>query len=279
MGGLSGKVAVVTGAARQRGIGRAIALRLAKEGAAVVVTGRHRAPADLPENERKSGWQGVASVAQDIDTAGGKALAVEADLTKADDVAALAAQTKSTFGRCDILVNNAGHASDAGAAPILDMDPAVWYDTVDVNLNALYLVTRDLGRIIRDGKQGGAIVNISSMAGRRGLADYGAYCATKFGVVGFTQQLALELAKDGIRVNCVAPGSHSTDMMDGTLGRMSRRFNVGVDDARNQIKTLVPMGRQGLVEELAAAVAFLCGPDASYITGQTLNVDGGLQMN
>lgn len=277
MADLTGKVALVTGAARKRGLGRAIALRLARDGADVVVTGR---PGSAPtQAEQESGWAGLASMAQEIEALGKRALGVEADVTKAADVSAMAAAVQERFGRVDILVNNAGHASGAGAARILDMDDSLWYDTVDVNLNGVYLVTKAIGRLMRSAGNGGAIINISSLAGRRALPDYGAYCATKFAVVGFTQQLATELAADGIRVNCIAPGSHSTDMMDGTLARTSQTYNIAVGDALEAIKQVVPMGRQGLAEELAAAAAFLAGQDASYITGQTLNVDGGAQMN
>lgn len=279
MDNLAGKVAVVTGAARKRGLGRAIALRLAQDGADLVITGRPTAQSQPNAAEEAAGWQGLESLAEEIKGLGRKALTVYADVTKAADTQGLATKIMSTFGRADILVNNAGDASNAGDARILDMEDAIWYRTIDVNLNGVYLVTKAVGGLIRSGGDGGSIINISSLAGRRGLPDYGAYCATKFGVIGMTQQLALELAADGIRVNCIAPGSHSTDMMDGTLGRTADQYGIGMEDALNQIKTVVPMGRQGLASELAAAVSFLAGPDASYVTGQTLNVDGGAQMN
>ncbi|MGB1141602.1 MAG: SDR family NAD(P)-dependent oxidoreductase, partial [Halioglobus sp.] len=126
---------------------------------------------------------------------------------------------------------------------------------------------------------GGTIVMIASAAGRVGLRDYGAYCASKFGVVGFTQQLALELAGTGIRVNCISPGSHDTDMMDGTIERASEHYSLPDGAFREQLENYIPMGRQGRVEELAAAVSFMCSSDASYITGQTLNVDGGMRLD
>lgn len=274
---LEGKVAVVTGAARKRGLGRAIALRLAQEGAEVVVTGR---PGSAPNAaEKEAGWLGLPSLVAEIEALGRSALAVETDVTKKADTDVLADAVKERFGKVDILINNAGHASGAGSTRILDMDDGLWFETVDVNLNGVYLVTKALGRMMREAGEGGAIVNISSLAGRRGLPDYGAYCATKFAVIGFTQQLAVELAGDNIRVNCIAPGSHSTDMMDGTLGRTSDAYGISAEQALGAIKQVVPMGRQGLAEELAAATVFLAGPDASYVTGQTLNVDGGAQLN
>lgn len=278
MRGLNGKVAVVTGAARHRGIGRAIALRLAEEGCDVVVTGYPRDPATYPEAERAMDWRGVTSVVDEIEAMGRRALAVEGDVADADEVAAMTEAIEERFGRCDVLVNNAALPSEAGKSPVLDMDPDVWYRNVDVNLNGLYHVTRDVGRLMRAGG-GGSIVNISSMAGRAGLANYGAYCATKWAMIGLTQQLALELASDGIRVNCICPGSTDTDMMDGTFRRTSDVVGVSFDKVKAGVARQVPLGRQGAAEEQAAAVAFLASDDASYITGQTLNVDGGLRMD
>ena len=279
MADLTGKVALVSGAARYRGLGRAIALRLAQDGADLVVTGRRRSPDTLPENEQQMGWTGVASLATEIEAIGRQALAIEADVTAKEQVEQLVEAAKDRFGRIDILVNNAGVPSGAGDAPILDMDDQLWYDTVDVNLNGVYLITKAAGRLMRDRGEGGSIINISSTAGRRGIPDYGAYCATKFGVVGFTQQLATELARHNIRVNCIAPGSHATDMMDGTIGRTAAKFGVSTDQITAGIRSASLMGRQGLPSELAASVSFLAGEDSSFVTGQTLNVDGGAHMS
>jgi 3-oxoacyl-[acyl-carrier protein] reductase/meso-butanediol dehydrogenase/(S,S)-butanediol dehydrogenase/diacetyl reductase len=221
----------------------------------------------------------VASVAEEIRAMGRGALAVDCDVSEQGDVESMVRAVEREFGRLDVIVNNAALPSGAGAAPILDMDDAVWYRTVDVNLNGVYLVTKHGGRLMRAGGRGGCIVNISSMAGRQGLPFYGAYCATKWGLIGLTQQLAMELAGDRIRVNCVCPGSTDTDMMDGTFGRNGRRLNVDAEAARRGTIARIPWGRQGDPAEQAAAVAFLASDDASYITGQTLNVDGGLRMD
>ena len=279
MKNLLGKVALVTGASRYRGLGRAIALRLALDGASLVVTGRARAKEDRPINEKEMNWKGVRSLADEIKKNGGNAVAVEGDVTQESDVKAIVKSASEAFGKLDIIVNNAGVPSGAGAAPILDMDNELWYSTVDANLNSVYLVTKHGGRLIRSAGNGGSIINISSTAGRRGIPDYGAYCATKFAMVGFTQQLAIELAKENIRVNCIAPGSHSTDMMDGTIGRTADRFGLEKEAVTERIKQSAPMGRQGLPSELAASVAFLAGDDSSFVTGQTLNVDGGAHMS
>jgi len=279
MRGLKGKRALVTGAGRHRGIGRAIALRLAEEGADVAVTGYPRDPATYPDHERQINWQGAASVAAEIEALGQRSVAVEGDVSNPDDVATLVNRVTSTLGGIDVLVNNAAVASEAGVATVLDMDEALWFRTVDVNLNGLYLVTRDVGRVMREQGTGGAIVNMSSLAGRMGLPAYGAYTATKWAMIGLTQQLALELAGDRIRVNCICPGSTDTDMMDGTFRRSAEQAGRPFDTWKQRTAASVPWGRQGLPEEQAAAVAFLASDDAGYITGQTINVDGGLRMD
>ena len=277
--GLTGKVALVTGAARYRGIGRAIALRLADDGADIVICGRPRSPESYPKHEQEIGWLGLESLAKEIQQKGRRALPLECDVTQKNQVAAMINSIASQFGRLDIIVNNAGVPSDAGASPILDTDEDIWYQTMDVNVNGVFLVSKYGGRLMRDSNNGGAIVMIASLAGRVGLEDYGAYCASKFGVIGFTQQLALELAKTGIRVNCVSPGSHDTDMMDGTIARATEKHQLPDGSFREQLENFIPMGRQGDVSELASVVSFMCSKDASYVTGQTINVDGGARMD
>ena len=276
MASLPGCVVLVTGAARLRGIGRAIALRCAADGADVVVTGLTRDPARLPPHEQEIGWQGVESVAEEIRAMGRKALGLVCDVTRTDQIADCVSRAERELGAITGLVNNAGIASEAAAAPILDMDDALWDATININLNGVYHMTRAVGRSMRAQARGGAIVNISSLAGRFGFANYGGYCASKFAVVGLTQQLALELAQHHIRVNCICPGSIDSDMLDGTMGRKAKLAGKSVEEFKAGYNLgIIPMNRRGTPAEQAAAVSFLLGPDASYITGQTLNVDGG----
>lgn len=278
MGSLDGKVALVTGAGRQRGIGRAAALRLAKQGAFVVVSARPREPDSYPSLERIAGWRGAQSVVDEIVAAGGQGLALSCDVSSREDVEAMVSQIINDCGRIDILVNNAGVPSEAGSAPIVGLDDAVWNETIDINLSGVYRVSKACAAEMIKTGDGGAIVNISSTAGRKGMPNLGAYCASKFGVVGLTQQMAVELAEHGIRVNCVCPGATDTDMVDGTISRSAAAAGMHRDAILAAVMATIPMGRQGGVDEQAAAIAFLAGPDASYITGQTLNVDGGACM-
>ena len=275
---LKDRVAFVTGAGRYRGIGRAIVLRLAEEGADVVIAGRPRDPDSFPLHEREMAWQGVESVAEEVRELGRRAIAVNCDVTSKEDIQEAVVQAVSQFGKINILVNNAALPSEAGAAPILEMSDENWYETVNVNLHGLYHVIRHVGReMVKSG--GGSIINISSTAGRIGIPNYGAYCATKWAMHGLTQQLALELVKENIRVNIVCPGSTDTDMMDGTFGRYDDVAGLEPGTSKRSIRQRLLMGRQATVEEQAAVVAFLASDDSSYMTGQALNVDGGSRMD
>jgi 3-oxoacyl-[acyl-carrier protein] reductase/meso-butanediol dehydrogenase/(S,S)-butanediol dehydrogenase/diacetyl reductase len=277
MAGLEGRVALVTGAARERGIGRAIAVRLARDGADLVVSGVRRAPEDFPEAEKRSGWRGLASVAEEAEALGRRALALEADVTRKADVQALVERTLQAFGRIDILVNNAG-AAFCGDRALWEIDDEEWYRVIDVNLNGVYLCCKAVAPVMIEAGRGGRIINLSSAAGRVGIPFYGAYCASKFGVVGLTQMLALELAPHRVTVNAVAPGTTDTDMMDGTFGRMARKMGMEFGQVKGGVSLGVPLGRQAKPEEIAGAVAYLASDDAAYVTGQTLNVTGGTPM-
>jgi len=276
--GLEGKVAIVTGAARHRGIGRAIAMRLAEDGADVVVVGSTRRPGDFPDDERAIGWQGVASVAEEAERLGRRALAIDADLTRPADADRIVAETLDRLGRVDIVVNNAGLAY-CGEKNLWEIPDDEWYRVIDVNLNGVYLLTSRALRHMISAGDGGRIINISSTAGRMGVPQYGAYCATKWGIVGLTQMLALEAAPHHVTVNCIAPGSVDTDMMDGTFRNMATRFNSEAATIKQLALRSIALGRQGRPADIAAAVAFFASDDAAWITGQTLNVNGGTPMN
>ncbi len=244
---LAGQVAIVTGASR--GIGRAIALALAAEGAKVAV------------NYASSSGAADAVVAE-IAGAGSEAIALQADVSKADQVDALFNAVMEKWGRVDVLVNNAGITRDT---LLLRMKPEDWQAVIDLNLTGVFLCTRAASKIMLKQKSG-RIVNISSVVGLMGNPGQANYSAAKAGVIGFTKSVAKELAPRGITVNAIAPGFIATDMTHGL-------------DSDGILK-MIPLGRYGQAEEVAGATRFLAAdPAAAYITGQVLNVDGGMVMD
>ena len=245
---LQDKIAIVTGAGR--GIGRGIALELASQGAKVVVN--FSRSADAAE-------QAVA----EISAAGGEAIAVQGDVANAAQVEALIKTTQEKFGRVDILVNNAGVTRDK---LILRMTEEDWDAVLDTNLKGAFLCARYAAPVMVKQKSG-VIVNVGSVIGKVGGAGQVNYAASKAGLVGLTKSLAKELGGRNIRVNAVAPGFIETDMTDFMK-----------EDQRETLIKQIPLGRLGAVEDVARVVAFLCGPDAAYIQGEVLSIDGGLFM-
>jgi 3-oxoacyl-[acyl-carrier protein] reductase len=268
-GSLSGKVAVITGAGRYRGIGRHIALSLARSGADVVITGSGRSPDTFPEDEREMGWRDIDSVADEIKALGRLALPLVIDITKPGECDRLVSETTREFGRIDILVNNAAAGRGRDRVPLVDLEESEWRRVLSVNLDGTFLVTKAVGRALIEQGEGGRVVNISSVAGRQGIPSFGAYAVTKAGLILFTQVLAAELAPHKINVNCVCPGLTDTYRMED----ITRPGPI-----RDAVFATIPLRRAGEPEEVGELVAFLCGPDASYIHGQTINIDGGRLM-
>ncbi|HEY9852309.1 MAG TPA: 3-oxoacyl-[acyl-carrier-protein] reductase [Leptolyngbyaceae cyanobacterium] len=243
---LRGQVAIVTGASR--GIGRAIALALATEGANIAVN-------------YASSSTAAEEVVAEITGAGGNAVALQADVSKADQVEAMVNAVMEKWGRVDILVNNAGITRDT---LLLRMKPEDWQAVIDLNLTGVFLCTRAASKIMLK-QRSGRIINISSVAGQMGNPGQANYSAAKAGVIGFTKTIAKELASRNVTVNAVAPGFIATDMTS----------NLKADD----ILKYIPLGRYGQPEEIAGMVRFLAADSAAaYITGQVFNVDGGMVM-
>lgn len=263
---LKGKVAIVTGAGRLRGIGRAAAIALAKLGADVVVTGTGRKPENYPEDEKAIGWKDIESVAELIRAEGSKALALVADVTNEDHVKNMISKTIEEFGRIDILINNAAYARAEDRVPILDLDENVFQKVVDIKLTGTFLCTKGaVEHMIKQG-DGGKIVNISSTAGKKGSANFLAYNAGNFGVVGMTQSMARELGEYNINVNAVCPGAVDTSRMDV------------VRDDWDKMAAATPIGRNGSDKEGGDFCAYLCTEAASWIHGQSINQNGGSVM-
>ena len=275
---LDGKVAIVTGAGRMRGIGRAIAQRLAEDGADVVATAVARDPASMLDHERQAGWRGIVSVVDQIHALWRRSLALDVDVTKSEQVQEMVERTVSEMGRIDILVNNAGLALVSGKKNLWEMEDDEWIREIDVNLNGVYHCSKAVAKVLVEQGEGGRIINISSLAGRVAQPQYGGYTPAKFAVIGLTQMLALELAPHRVTVNAVCPGTTDTDMMDGTFRRTGERMGVPFEMIKQGVRQFVPLGRQGEPGEIAAAISYLASPMADYITGQSISVDGGVLM-
>jgi 3-oxoacyl-[acyl-carrier protein] reductase len=265
---LEGKVAIITGAARLRGIGRATAVALAEMGADIVITGTGRDPATFPDDEKSSGWQGLESTAAQVRNLGRRCLPLTADATSGADAGRVVSEALAEFHRIDILVNNAAMGRGADRVPLTELSEDIWRRVLDVKLTGSFLMCRAVLPTLMAQGQGGSIVNISSIAGKRGSANTAAYCAANAGLQGFTQALSMEVAPHKIRVNAVCPGLTATSRMDS----LSREQWDGF------LRQNVPLGRAAEDHELGRFIAFLCGPDASYITGQSINFDGGTVM-
>jgi len=246
-GKLSGKVALVTGGTS--GIGKTTAIEFARAGAKVVLTGRRE----------KEGADVVAEIEKD----GGAAAFIRADVAKETDVKAMVDFTVNTYGRLDLAFNNAGVE---WTGPLDQATEAEYRRVFDINVwGVLNSMRHEIPLMLKTG--GGAIVNNSSVAGHVGLAQVSVYIASKHAVEGLTKSIALEFAKQNIRVNAVAPGVIATDMLD--------RFAGKEGEMRDSLTSNIPVGRIGAGEEIAAAVLYLCSDDAKFTTGTSLVVDGG----
>ena len=245
---LQGKSALVTGAGR--GIGRAIAIELASQGAKVVV------------NYSRSAEAAEAAVAE-IKASGGEAIAIQGDVSDSTQVEALFKQAKEVYGQLDILVNNAGITRDK---LIMRMSEEDWDAVIDTNLKSAFLCSKSAALLFVKQKSG-VIVNVGSVIGKTGAPGQVNYSASKAGLVGLTKSLAKELGGRGIRVNAVAPGFIQTDMTEDLK-----------PEYKEAILKLIPLGCFGTSENVAKTVAFLCSPDAAYIQGEVISIDGGMFM-
>ena len=274
-----GKVALITGAARKRGMGHATAIRLARCGADVAVNGRFRPAGEFPEEEKATGWKGLESTAEEIKSHGVRGMAVTADITDREQVQDMVAQVVKELGRIDIFVANAGVYVQQ---PFLETGEEQWHSHIATNLTGVFLCGQAVARHMVQRKSG-VIVNVASLSGKVGRANVAAYTTSKFGVVGLTQVMAIELAPSNIRVNAICPGRFLTDLSDYARAKqIASEKGISVTEAAHIIHAdavnVTPLGRLGYPDDAARLIAFLCSDEASFITGQSINIDGGRLM-
>jgi NAD(P)-dependent dehydrogenase (short-subunit alcohol dehydrogenase family) len=276
MASLSGKVALVTGCSGERGIGRAVARRLAAEGADLVVTSSGVRMAI----SKPTGWGGLDAVAKEIRDAGRQCLTARLEVRSAGEIDQVMDLTLRELGRLDILVNNAAAPAGADRVPVVELSEDAWDTVLDVNLKGVFLCSKAAAAVMLRQKIRGRIINIGSDNSKVGQPRLAAYCASKFGLVGFAQALAMELAPAGITVNTICPGPVDTERVDHFGRREDGSYDAGRRQARiQQLSAATPLGRLATPQDVAELAAFLASDGAEYITGQAINLVGGLIMH
>ena len=273
---LNGNVALITGAGGERGIGRAIAMRLAKEGADVAVN-------DITAKPKKSStWDGLHSLVKDIRGLGRNAKAFEADISNSHQVDQLIKDIIQEFGHIDILVNNAGSAAGPDRVPIIELDDETWDKVQSINIKGTFLCCRAFAKELVKQGNGGKIINMSSTQGLKGLARFGAYSASKFAVRGLTQVLANELGEYGIQVNAICPGMVITERyydIAEAIAPEGVKTEEHLDEIECKNISETPLGRVATTDDVAKIAAFLASSESDFHTGMSILVDGGKNMN
>ena len=279
MGEFDGKIVLVTGCGRVRGMGRAIAVAFARAGADVVATdiaaGGTRNENEEGLEEIRLGWKGLDSLAGEIQGFGRSVLTLVGDVSRAADAERFVAEGLARFGRVDVLVNNAAAPHGADRRLLWEVPEEAWDLVLDVNLKGTFLMSRAVIPPMLS-RRAGRIINMASVSGKRGTARRGAYTASKFGVIGLTQAMAQELAALGITVNAICPGSVDTSRREST----SRRERALAErDPSAPVLGLPPTGRIARPDDIARLALFFASEQCDHITGQAWNVDGGTVMH
>ena len=279
---LHGKVAIVTGAGGRNGIGRAIATRLAHEGADVVVTDVEASLDAIRADDSEAGWKGLPSVAEEIEAMGRRSLGLFSDVSDGGQVADMLKRSLDQFGKVDILVNNAGSRPGKDRVPVVELEEEAFDEVQRVNVRGTYLCSKALAQhmIARGGL--GKIINISSGAGKKGMARYAAYCASKFAIIGFTQAMAQEMARYRVNVNAICPGLVDTERVDFIAAALAPEGQSSLEyreDMTQERARVVPMGRIAQGGDIARLAAFLASAESDYMTGLSISVSGGAEMN
>ncbi len=271
---LDGKVAIVTGAGGKAGIGRGIATRLAAEGATIAVC-------DLNDSGTPD-WGGLSAVVDEINAGGGKAIGLTGSVSDSGDVASIVEGAISEFRRVDILVNNAGASAGPDRVNVVDLPEEVWDQVIGVNLKGTFLMSQAISRHMIHRGGGGKIINMSSVSGKVGNAKFAAYCSSKFGVIGFTQSLAREMAEYKVTVNAICPSLVETERVFGMAAALKPDEDTSTEEWRDEMVAQTnannPMGRIAQAKDVADVAAFLASSQADYLTGLAVNVAGGSYM-
>ena len=270
---LKGKVVVVTGSGRSEGLGAAMARRLAQEGCRIVISdiGQSAGPETPPEAIGAS--DEMNAMVEEIQSLGAEAVAIACNVLEEDQVQSLIDRTVKHFGRIDILINNAGIGYIM--KPIVEMETSDWDAVLGVNLRGVFLCTRAAARQMIHQGDGGRIINIASQAAKSGFPFAASYCSSKHGLVGLTRVSAIELGQHGINVNAICPNHVTTGLGAWQNEYFSKALGMSLDDYMAAMKNRIPLGRPGLQEDTAKACAFLCSDQATYMTGEAMNVSGG----
>jgi len=277
MKSLEGKVAFITGAAAKRGMGRAIALKLAREGAGVVITDKFAAPKSMfPGDEN---WGGLEEEVSEIKALGSDALAITLDINNSKEIDNAVAKTLDTFGKIDILVHAAAIRGPVGV-PVINLSEEDIRAILDVDLVGSFLVARAVGKTMVDRGGPGKIVIFCSLAGTHGVPGSAVYGAAKAGTINMTKSLALEMAKYKINVNGINPGMVVTNLRDESFTKMAEAQGITWEEARKKdqgaLANRIPWGRLGTVEEIADLAYFLASNQSDYITGEVIAFGGGV---
>jgi meso-butanediol dehydrogenase/(S,S)-butanediol dehydrogenase/diacetyl reductase len=274
MGQFTGKTAVITGSGRRKGLGEAIARRLARDGAAIVISDIGASRDAATPGAMIGATDEMESIAAELAAEGGAVSTCVCDVRDYDQVQALARHAVETHGGLDIWVNNAGIGYIM--KPLLEVTPDDWRSVIDVNLTGAFFGLKAAAQVMIDQGRGGRIVNIASQAAKSGFVHAQAYTASKHGLVGLARSAAIELGPHGITVNNVCPNHVTTGLGAWQNEYFSRVVGAAsVEDYLTQMAARIPLRRAGLADDTANAVAFLCSDQATYITAESMNVSGG----
>jgi NAD(P)-dependent dehydrogenase (short-subunit alcohol dehydrogenase family) len=277
MGILNGKVALISGVASKRSMGHAIALRLANEGANIVLIDKNPRPNNIIPADKE--WGGLDQIITEINSLDKEAMAVVADITNSKEIDSAITKAVNRFDKIDILVHCAAIRGPV-TTPIIDLAEEDWKMVIDTNLNGSFLLAKAVAKnMVARGKPG-KILLVASMGGVKGMPGSAAYCASKFGVIGLVKTLALELAKYKINVNAINPGAVATNLRDRYHKEMAEAEKIDIEAARQndyqKQSAGIPLGRVATTEEIANLVLFLVSDQSSYITGEAINISGGV---